>query len=473
MSPHGGSDDDQLMEDQELQRSRDTGGSFLEQNDDSPKGVSDDEISSVKSVGRTEEPPEPPRIRKYPESHKGPFVVYIRQQTERFMYIRIAQHVTDSRRYKSVIACDKVNEKKVRVTLRDRSEANMLVTDAGLKDYKVYVPAEEVEVEGVIQVDREISSQELMDNGIGRFDRGGILDIKPVDVFRFLTSSKLHASELSRREGTEFVKVAFPGKVLPDYFIIYGLRIRIRPYKQRAMYCHNCGKLDHTELRCSNQTRCRVCGDGHADRDCPITKQETRQMPCRLCRGAHDIDIRVCPKYKVATRNRRMAAQEVSRKSYAELTRTSETNFVSENVYQQLSDTDTGDELDDADFPPLVSGNPRKRRRPNVSSSGKAPRRTQVLQEVRSNVRDPRKGNKGQSNSGNQPPGFQNVNEVHQSGDAFDPFRSTIISFVNSLQIESKWKSIIRVCVNVLFDAVLPLLVKPATYSSVKPRNHV
>lgn len=218
-----------------------------------------------------------------------------------------------------------------------------------LEPYRVYVPADEVEVEGVIQVARDVLAKELLCEGFGKFEHPNIPTIRPVDAFRFSNSKKLPDGKVMR-VGSEFVKITFPGKALPQYFVI--------------LHCDKCGRLDHTELFCNNKPKCRKCDKDHTTGTCNKT---TNLIDCNLCKGSHSVDMKTCPKYQQATRNRRLIAKTSAKKSYAELVRRmGGFHTQTENVYDSLSEC--GTDCEDEEYLILTNSNPRKRRRAKKSS---------------------------------------------------------------------------------------------------------
>lgn len=401
----------------------------------------------------------PGRTRMYPIDHKGPYVVFIREKRVTLKYVTVAKFLVRS--LKSFVSCDKISERKIRVTVSDREEANNLLKAKELEPYRVYVPADEVEVEGVIQVARDILTKELLCEGFGKFEHPGVPNIRPVDVFRFTSSKQLGNGEVMKA-GSEFVKVTFPGKALPHFFVIFGLRIRIKLYNRRAMFCEKCGRLDHTELFCNNKPNCRKCGAEHTTIECD---KDMNQIVCNLCKGTHELDVKTCPKYQQATRNRRMATKASITQSYSDLVRRMGGSLTqSENVYQILSDCDV--EADGDEYPLITSGNPKKRRRPDESSSTRH-HKSASGQEVNRSAKKPQR-ERGKPSAAGTPPGFAKANS--STSGAFD-FKTILTTLVNSLQISSQMKSLILLGVDFLFSTVFPMLCS-ATDSNLRGRKH-
>ena len=68
---------------------------------------------------------------------------------------------------------------------------------------------------------------------------------------------------------------------------------RVAKWKEdtRIPLCHNCQAYGHKAYTCKAQTRCALCGKGHASADCKTNEDERR---CPSCKGRHPAYSRDC-----------------------------------------------------------------------------------------------------------------------------------------------------------------------------------
>lgn len=122
------------------------------------------------------------RIRIFPESHPGPFVVYIREVNKPMMHIKISMYIHKTYT-NSVLSCEKLRD-KMKITLSTRDDANRLPFDAVLKDYHVSIPSAEVEIHGVIYLPIENDIDDITQYGKGRFNHSLLPSIPILDATR-------------------------------------------------------------------------------------------------------------------------------------------------------------------------------------------------------------------------------------------------------------------------------------------------
>lgn len=246
------------------------------------------------------------RVRLYNAKAKGPFTVWIREKNGDLTYpLRLSKYINV--RYKSTINCVKKNG-KMRVMLTNIQEANALVTDDTLSgEFSLNIPAEHVEVEGAIDwfelCDLD-NVNELETAGIGKFNNAALQHCKIVHAERL--AKRTQGSELSC---TNTVKVVFEGQVLPNYVEIYGLRVRVRPFHQKPMFCDRCQQFGHTSRDCRRKQKCASCGKEHATANC-VSHSNT----CYFCQMDTQHGKNECPyfaevteSYQLKLANRRKA----------------------------------------------------------------------------------------------------------------------------------------------------------------------
>ena len=185
------------------------------------------------------------RVRQFPSNHIGPFTAFIRETDPNVQLKAVTLSKYIFSKYKSVTSVQSVSRVKMRVILSNLSEANMLVKDVTFKNYRAYLPAEEVEIQGIAQLSPDCTNTECTKYGKGKFKHPDIPSIPILETFR-ISKKKDPTSETSEVINTSYVRVTFPGKVIPDYVKLFGLLIRVKLNTRKAMFCDNCLQLNHT-----------------------------------------------------------------------------------------------------------------------------------------------------------------------------------------------------------------------------------
>ena len=129
------------------------------------------------------------RIRLYPAGHKEPFYVYIRATKDHALrHISISKHLFTKFPRGTVKRITQMNNFKLRVELSTAAAANDLVkcSDSIFEPYRVYISAEQVEVEGVVQLSTEEPETDLLAYGRGQFKEAAVPEIEVIDVYRDL-----------------------------------------------------------------------------------------------------------------------------------------------------------------------------------------------------------------------------------------------------------------------------------------------
>jgi hypothetical protein len=272
------------------------------------EGLSDQERNSLGScangLGQLSSSPQPPRSsqpatmgggedelvsstnrkRQYPENFKGPYTVFIRESGTSIRHLEISRYLHG--KYKSITSLNKVGRSKLRVMLGDIGEANQVPHDEKLKIYRVYIPAKSVEVDGVIHLPDGTDASTLIKVGSGKFRASALSRLKILDAFRFSRAIMVDGKKTVRQAA--YMRVTFPGLVLPDYVDLDGLLIPVAICRAKVMICDRCLKYGHTDKYCSNKQRCAKCGESHTEKEC-----RTDSFKCPNC-GANHTRVAEC-----------------------------------------------------------------------------------------------------------------------------------------------------------------------------------
>jgi hypothetical protein len=300
----------------------DTGGTHM----------SGDNTNEKENEGTNDDIVPPVRIREYPMYHKGPYVVFVKQKSSSLMFVSIARKVNEM--FKSnVKSIMKVNSSKMRIEMMNASCANRILQLPFLKDYRVYIPAEAVEIDGIVSISTELTENEIIEMGKGKFSYPGLPMV-----------SVNHAHRYSKRVGEgvfeplETIRVTFSGTAIPKWLCIYGILFPVRIYNPQLMSCKTCLGDHHTEKHCTNRNTCLKCKGNHMTSEC---KEENPW--CSHCRESisHG-EADECPALAEKTKKLISRARNRSKKSYADAVKACRT-IPLRNAYESLSD-DEGEE---------------------------------------------------------------------------------------------------------------------------------
>lgn len=228
-----------------------------------------------------------PRIRLYPTSHAGPYTVYIRKKVNPLKPLSHTVYV--NKYYNSVISAEHSRD-KMKFVLGNVDQANKMISDKTFADYRVFINVTEVEIAGVIKFsdlcDLE-SFDDLIQNGRGTFDNSSN-SVAIVEVHQFPVKAE---GELSNA-----VKVTFEGRIVPTHITIFGLRVKVRPWFHRPMFCDRCQHFKHTDKFCTRPAKCAKCLGDHLTSECKTT--EVDHTICPYCQTEHELGKKNCAYFK-------------------------------------------------------------------------------------------------------------------------------------------------------------------------------
>lgn len=432
------------------------------------------------------------RIRKYNDESKAPFTVWIKSRSGDLLHpLKLSKFING--KYKSTLSCVKKNG-KMRVMLNNKNDANLLVLDGFLKDFHLSIPAEHVEIEGAVDwfelcdLDDE---QELITAGVGCFNNTALQQCKIV-----------HAERLSKREKeivtwTNTVKIVFEGQVLPNFVEIYGLRVRVRPFHQKPMFCDRCQQFGHTSRDCRRKQKCASCGAEHATAMC----KNIQRSSCSFCQAEtqhsrndcpYFVEVTECYQLKLANRRKaryQQAVAAVSQDSSQETT--SNQHILINDAYQfpalhnrfeGLESEENGPDTILKTSGPLPNTSviinqrpnnpyakivreavlknsqespaPKRRRTVPVSSVRQTPKVVLVKSTAQPSVSTPRDD---ATQSPNHPDTSSSVKLV----------ASLVMAFVRKLGVSQIWISVIEAVIDPLLQALMPQL--PDLISALSP----
>lgn len=132
------------------------------------------------------------------------------------------------------------------------SNNNALLFDEYLKCFCVYVPDNSNEIDGLLKFPVENDINELL-SGICVFvGASANSKVEIMDVFRLNANDKAIVNKISP---CSLVWITFIRTTLSDFVIMFGLRLFVRPYVRKRMYCTKCCEFDQTRKYCSKARR--------------------------------------------------------------------------------------------------------------------------------------------------------------------------------------------------------------------------
>jgi hypothetical protein len=126
--------------------------------------------------------------RIYPSDFDGRFLVFIREWKKALPHVTISRYLC--KKYtSSILQITKVHKQKIRVECANAFTANLLVADAELnKDFRVSIPADVVEINGVISISNDLNTLDLVNFGAGVFGNPSIPSVRIFDAYRMRKS---------------------------------------------------------------------------------------------------------------------------------------------------------------------------------------------------------------------------------------------------------------------------------------------
>jgi hypothetical protein len=233
---------------------------------------------------------QPDRIRQYPMNYIGRFEVFIRQAKIPLKHLEISKKINENFP-NSVQSLVKVNPYKIRVEFKNIASANALPECDFLEDYRVYIPAKSVEINGLISISTDTSTDEIVSEASGKFFGVNSDRVRVLDAYRFSKTVE-KADGSSEKINTPLMRVTFEGTVLPKWLVIHGLLIRVSIHTPKIMHCGNCLGYGHTTKFCTAKPVCTKCGGHHLSSSC-----ESTSVICTHCKVQTDHSYKTCPVY--------------------------------------------------------------------------------------------------------------------------------------------------------------------------------
>lgn len=217
------------------------------------------------------------RIRLYDQSHPGPYTVFIREIDVKLAPYKFSKYLNET--YKSIINMQR-SQGKVRIQFGSWKEANAMTTNSRFAGFNVSIPADKVEVYGAIRYEDlcDLNDlQALVDDGKGIW---GNSQLPPCNIIHAELISRPDPDCATRRIPSNTIKLTFAGQVLPTQIIIEGLRVRVRPFHMKPMFCETCQTFGHTLKYCRRKPFCSECHEEHLTSDCTKAKER-----CTYCKA--------------------------------------------------------------------------------------------------------------------------------------------------------------------------------------------
>lgn len=251
------------------------------------------------------------RVRQYNTASKGPFTVFIREIEDKIAPITFIKYINV--RYPSTLSSTR-GPGTIKVTLNNVHEANALAADNKFANYHVSIPADHVEIEGAIDFNDlcDLTDMDLLcESGTGVFNNAAIPPCKIINAERLLRAQVNLPGCERITSMTNTVKIIFDGKILPNYINFLGLRVRVRPFYRKPMFCDKCQKFGHTTKFCRSRAKCAKCASEHFTSEC---QADVNSNNCPYCSTNHENDRNKCP-FFCEVNECFQASQNIRRKS--------------------------------------------------------------------------------------------------------------------------------------------------------------
>lgn len=420
---------------------------------------------AARSVPHPSAAEERSRIRLYNQSHAGPYTVFIREIDITLSPYKFAKYMNGT--YKSIINMQR-SHGKVRVQFGSWKEANLMATNPQFERYKVTIPADKVEICGAIRYDDlcDINDlQALVDDGKGIWGNSQLPDCRIIHAEHI---SRIDPKNPTRRIPSKTIKLTFAGQVLPTQIVIEGLRIRVRPFHEKPMFCDNCLQFGHTLKYCRRKPKCARCNEEHLTVECTVGREH---VMCPFCLAPEAHDRNNCPFFNEVNQdfrskqsNRRKARFQQAVAAAKAANPVPAPSIAVESEFPALSNnyaTLPVDELEPAiSASPAIPGAQRRFANPyaQVVKNGNRP-----AAKSRTAVKRPRSATTAQPTA--QLPPVESRSRrpstpaAPSSGSpAVAALKDAIVAFVRKTNIDETWLPIIEAIIEPLLQALLPQL---------------
>jgi hypothetical protein len=390
-----------------------------------------------------------PKKRIYPSDFDGRFIVYIREWKMSLPHVTISRYLC--KKYTSaILQIEKVHKQKIRVECSNAFTANLIVADEELnQEFRVSIPADVVEINGVISVSNDLNTLDLVNFGAGVFGNPSIPSVEIVDAYRMRRSFSQNGKVVS--VDSDQVRVTFKGRALPKLVIVYGLRVPVRLYKPKLMFCEKCQGFNHTSKFCTSPLKCGKCREQHDTASC----QQGPKCPLCLEDVVHQ-KREECPVFRERTVSLQNRVKIRSKLAYSKLISSSKNEEVisQENQFSLLSEDSGEDEeiLEGSSYASVLIG---KRRRPTNTKSSPPKRKVSVQENVKpgtSKTSTP----KTDSIQANRKKNIRTSGDHAETNDFFDSLKASISDFIESCQIPPFWARLASSIVSRVLDFLLP-----------------
>lgn len=377
-----------------------------------------------------------------------------------------------NKNYKSVIS-SKLNHDKMKIILSNLSEANTLVSDKVFAAYRVYIPATHVEVEGAINYSdiHDLQSiSELKQFGEGRFNNTLLDPVEIVSVYRLQkreSNDPSTSASASAVQLTNTVKVTFSGRLLPNYIVIENLRIRVRPFTQKAMFCNICQQFNHTNKFCKRMPKCARCQGQHLSSDCK--NPHVDRSVCPYCNSRHEAGINNCPHFAEVNESYRQRQMNRLQARYFNAVTTSATAKSAALREQEFPDLSNPFNLlqneENETIPETTSSktpmkavqqrlfpNPWSKVNPANQMQKAAKRKLEIRSSKSSSTTSyAAQARKQSTAAATSIPGFQSTNQSSHH----EAIKQVIMKKVRSSNVPSEWADIAEAILPIILDAIL------------------
>lgn len=438
-----------------------------------------------------------PRLRKYFREAKGPYIVIIREKSVKLRPVSFSKYINETYNSTEVI---KSSPGKMKIVLQSLQQANALAADATFDGYTVSIPADRVEIEGAINAndlfDLE-NMQFLMDNGTGVFGNHALPPCKIIHAERlFRTVSNASNNRVQEKVLTDTVKLVFEGQILPSFIVVEGLRVRVRPFHSKPMFCDRCQKFGHTNKFCKRQAKCAKCSGGHLTSSC--NSRDSAQPSCQFCQSPQQHANSECAFFAEVNASYK-ERQSIRRQTRLRMA------ITSANARHEEPNLCVHDAVE---FPPLANRfsslnedpvsqpapatesdivtvnhiNSATTSRPSNPYAKKLPvnrpkirARSASKRRLDSSIKSPPKSNVPPCNVQQiaQPtaaPTTSRQSSLHESASPTAGLKSVIIALARNANISDVWLNLLELVLDPLLQAILPML--PALIGALSPLVH-
>lgn len=233
-------------------------------------------------------------VYKYAMNSLGPFKIFLESNDHNLgrLHPLAVGRMLFNNNVPNIVKVETLGRNRICVQFNSQSAANSFLDNPVLKteNLRAYVPTHCVTRVGVVKdIDVNIDEKTILEN---------MKNNKNINILKIHRMSRRTTSTDGTPSYTPSttIQVTFEGRNLPDYITLFYCSRSVEIYTFPVTQCYNCCRFGHITKNCKSSPRCAKCSEDHQSINC--TKDDTHPKISINCNGDHSATYKSCPEYK-------------------------------------------------------------------------------------------------------------------------------------------------------------------------------